>query len=60
MDKLLTTNELADKLGVHRTTIYNMRKNGMPVIMAMGAPRFNYSEVIEWMKGEAADNDKQW
>lgn len=49
MDKLLTTIELAELLGVHRTTIYKMRKKGLPVIMIMGAPRFNSAEVMKWV-----------
>ena len=58
MDKLLTTNELAEKLGVHRTTIYNMRKKGLPVMMVLGAPRFDFSKVMEWIKDESHDTDR--
>lgn len=53
MEDLINVNELAKRMGVHYNTIYNLvRKGDIPYIrLGDGAYRFNYSEVLERLKG---------
>lgn len=49
--KLLTRHELAEILGVHTQTIYNMTKEGMPRIkMGYNLVRYDPEDVMEWLK----------
>lgn len=49
--KLITTNKLAEILGVTNQTIYNMAREGMPRIkFGYNTVRYNPEEVMEWLK----------
>jgi len=50
MSELLTVDELAGKLKVARQTIYRWRKIGMPTIKKKKLVRFDFEDVIKWMK----------
>ena len=46
----LTINELADRLKVSIKTIRNRMADGLPYHKIGGALRFDYDEVVEWVK----------
>lgn len=48
MKELLTTKELQEILKVDRTTIWRMRKKGMPYEKIGGSIRFDLDKVKEW------------
>jgi excisionase family DNA binding protein len=58
--KFLTVDDVADMLQVARSTIYNLKKQGMPFIKLGKNIRFDQEEVINWVKtnnrGEAEDH----
>ena len=47
---MLTKKELAEKLNVSIPTIDRLLKDGIPRIYIRGAVRFDYEEVICWLK----------
>jgi len=49
--KFLTIEEVAEMLQVTRTTIYNLKKKGLPFIKLGKNIRFEQDEVVEWIKG---------
>lgn len=49
-DDLITTAELCEKLSISRQTVFNFRKQGMPVALRSGKIiRYNYVDVLNWM-----------
>lgn len=50
--KLLNTEELALKLRVHTNSIYSWRKKGMPYIKAGRNMRYDYDDVVNWLKNK--------
>lgn len=46
---MISTKELSKKLGIHKNTIYNYVKQGLPVIKLKQKMLFNYDEVIVWL-----------
>ena len=56
MDELITKEELAKKCKVHVNTIDSWRKNGMPEIKQGKSVRFDYADVISWLKGKSIKN----
>ena len=50
MTKMLTKKELAEKLNVSIPTIDRLLKDGIPRIYIRGAVRFDYDEVVRWLK----------
>lgn len=49
-DDLMKTKELCDKLKISRQTVWNFRKQGMPVAWRSGKIiRYNYVDVLNWM-----------
>ena len=51
--RLLTTDELAKRLGVSRQTIYTWRKEyNLPHVKLVRAIRFDWDAVQEWLKTE--------
>lgn len=50
MKELITTKELSSLLKVTRQTIGNWRREGMPFMKFGTTVRFDYDEVIEWLK----------
>ena len=47
---MLTKIELAEKLNVHVNTISNLLKVGLPCLKVGNTYRFDYEEVIHWLK----------
>ena len=47
---MLNKNQLAVKLSVHANTVYNLIKEGMPHIKIGKKYRFDYEEVLTWLK----------
>ncbi len=56
MGNLINTDELIKELGVSRQTIYNWRKQGMPCIKVNNTIRFDFKDVIAWLKKEGKDS----
>lgn len=58
--KFLTVDDVAEMLQVARSTIYNLKKQGMPFIKLGKNIRFDQEEVINWVKtnnrGEAEED----
>lgn len=58
--KFLTVDDVANMLQVARSTIYNLKKQGMPFIKLGKNIRFDQEEVINWVKtnnrGESEDH----
>ena len=47
--KFLTIEDVADMLQVTRTTVYNLKKKGLPFIKIGKNIRFNQEDVINWV-----------
>jgi len=54
---LLTLDELAKYLKVHKNTIHNWLKQGMPCFKKGHIIRFNLDKILEWL--EKKDNGLQ-
>ena len=52
---MLTKKELAEKLNVSIPTVDRLLKDGIPRIYIRGAVRFDFEEVVAWLK----ENGKQ-
>lgn len=50
LKELVTTKELSSLLKVTRQTVANWRKEGLPFMKLGRSIRFDYDEVIEWLK----------
>lgn len=50
LKELITTKELSSLLKVTRQTIGNWRREGMPFMKFGTTIRFDYEEVMEWLK----------
>jgi excisionase family DNA binding protein len=48
--KFLTVEDVAEMLQVTRTTIYNLKKKGLPFIKLGKNIRFDQEEVVKWVK----------
>ncbi|WP_037372701.1 helix-turn-helix domain-containing protein [Anaerovorax odorimutans] len=57
--KFLTIQDLAEMLQVTRTTIYNLKKKGLPFIKLGKNIRFNQDEVIEWIMKNQHESKKE-
>ena len=51
--KFLTVEDVAEMLQVTRTTIYNLKKKGLPFIKLGKNIRFDQEEVVEWVKSNS-------
>lgn len=47
---MINTNEICERLGIHKNTLYRYIKLGMPRIKLKRLFLFNYDEVIQWLK----------
>ncbi|AKU43387.1 DNA-binding protein [Bacillus phage Silence] len=50
MTNMLTTDELAEKLGVSFMTIHRLRKKGLPCVKIGRSVRFDVKDVSEWIE----------
>jgi len=60
--KYLTIEDLIEMLQVTRSTIYNLKKKGLPFIKIGSNVRFEQSEVINWLNSnhkKETETDKQ-
>jgi excisionase family DNA binding protein len=48
--KFLTIDDVAEMLQVTRTTIYNLKKKGLPFIKLGKNIRFDQGDVVAWIK----------
>lgn len=53
--KYINESELSEALGVCRTTLWLLRKEGLPHLMVRGSRRFRLDEVEEWLRRRNAD-----
>ena len=51
--KFLTVEDVAEMLQVTRTTIYNLKKKGLPFIKLGKNIRFDQDEVVKWVKSNS-------
>ena len=47
--KFLTVEDVSDMLKVTRTTVYNLKKKGMPFVKLGKNIRFEQQEVVDWI-----------
>lgn len=57
--KFLTIEDVAEMLQVTRTTIYNLKKKGLPFIKLGKNIRFNQDEVIDWVMTNNRESTKE-
>jgi excisionase family DNA binding protein len=57
--KFLTIEDVADMLQVTRTTVYNLKKKGLPFIKIGKNIRFSQEEVINWVMNSARESSKE-
>ena len=50
MKEILTEKELLDLLQVSRTTMWNLRKSGLPFIKVGREYRYIWGDVLAWLK----------
>lgn len=60
MTELLTEKQLIAKLSpierpINRLWIYRLRKKGLPVIKVGGFIRYDYDDVVKWLKNYGKD-----
>lgn len=48
--KFLTIDDVSEMLQVTRSTVYNLKKKGLPFIKLGKNIRFDQEEVIDWVK----------
>lgn len=51
--KFLTVEDVAEMLQVTRTTIYNLKKKGLPFIKLGKNIRFDENEVVQWVRSNS-------
>ena len=54
--KFLTIDDVSEMLQVTRSTVYNLKKRGLPYIKLGKNIRFDQKEVIEWVKANRSDD----
>ena len=57
--KFLTIEDVADMLQVTRTTVYNLKKKGLPFIKIGKNIRFSQEEVINWVMNNARESSRE-
>lgn len=53
LESILTEKELCKYLKISRTTLWRLKKNGMPSLKIRNSFRYNIDEVTEWMVSES-------
>lgn len=53
MESLLTDDELAAKWKVSKSTLWQLRREGLPHLMVRGVLRYDESEVLAWLRQDA-------
>ena len=57
--RFLTVDDVSEMLQVTRSTVYNLKKRGLPYIKLGKNIRFDQDEVIEWVKANRDDNPEE-
>jgi len=57
--KFLTIEDVADMLQVTRTTVYNLKKKGLPYIKIGKNIRFSQDEVVSWVMNNARESNER-
>ncbi|MCY6957891.1 helix-turn-helix transcriptional regulator [Clostridium brassicae] len=47
--RFLTAKEVAEMLGVAQSTVYNLKKEGLPYFKIGGSIKFDKEEVLQWI-----------
>lgn len=53
-EELLTVQELTQRLKISRRQLERLRHEGLPYIMIKSSPRFEFIEVLQWLKQVSA------
>ena len=59
IDELLTDAEVQELLKMSRTTLWRLRKRGLPHLKIGGRYRYRKSELLRWMQLQADSNETQ-
>lgn len=51
---LKTRAGLAKRLGISLATLNRLRQQGMPCVMLLDSPRYDYDEVLAWLKSRGS------
>jgi len=54
--KFLTIDDVSEMLQVTRSTVYNLKKRGLPYIKLGKNIRFDQNEVVEWVKANRSED----
>ncbi|MDR1134656.1 MAG: helix-turn-helix domain-containing protein [Clostridiales Family XIII bacterium] len=54
--KFLTIDDVSEMLQVTRSTVYNLKKRGLPFIKLGKNIRFDQKEVIDWVKANREES----
>ncbi|GHU51780.1 hypothetical protein FACS1894127_8020 [Clostridia bacterium] len=54
--KFLTIDDVSQMLQVTRSTVYNLKKRGLPYIKLGKNIRFDQKEVVDWVKANRVEN----
>jgi hypothetical protein len=55
---LIDTNALSRHLGVSSRTVFELRKQGLPVVWLCDSPRFELGACLDWLKARKAPEGK--
>ncbi|MDR0570697.1 MAG: helix-turn-helix domain-containing protein [Clostridiales Family XIII bacterium] len=55
--KFLTIDDVSEMLQVTRSTVYNLKKRGLPFIKLGKNIRFDQKEVVDWVKANRTEGD---
>ncbi len=56
---LLTMGQLAAALGVSRSTVQRLRRQGLPTVMVVESPRFELDAAVRWLRAREGGDDGQ-
>jgi len=48
--EMLTRKELLEKMKITSPTLYRLEKKGLPVMRNGGVVRYDWDDVVDWMK----------
>lgn len=56
-EKLITIEELAEKMGVSTQQIYKLQREGLPKIkISHKVTRYDWEEVVDWLKNRERED----
>ena len=57
--KFLTIEDVSEMLQVKRTTVYNLKKKGLPFIKLGKNIRFDKEEVVKWVRSNSKNTSTE-